>query len=299
MLTLDDAQVPSLGRWQDYFQLLKPRVMSLVVFTGLAGMLIAPRHTHPFLMLVAVLCIALSAGGAGAVNMWLERDRDARMTRTAKRPLPQGRVEPDDALFLGCAAILCSCALMGTGLNWLAAALLLSAALFYIFIYTIWLKPRTSQNIVIGGAAGALPPVIGWAAMTGEVSWLAISLFMVIFLWTPPHFWALALVRKDEYAAADLPMLPNTHGEQATKRQMLIYTALLAVAAYVPLFLGLHSIVLATGITLLNLHFGLLVWRFVQQPELDTGLAKKVFFTSIQYLFGYFLWLIILGFLQF
>src|SRR5258708_8618607 len=198
---------PSAGV-RDYVDLLKPRVMSLVVFTGLVGVLIAPGHIHPFAAALAVLAIALGSGAAGAINMWYERDLDALMTRTANRPLPAGRVPPDDALPLGVLLSIFSVLLMAVSTNYVAAALLAAAILFYVFIYTIWLKRRTPQNIVIGGAAGAFPPMIGWAAITGDVSAVGIALFLLIFLWTPPHFWALALYRSDDYRRACVPMLP-------------------------------------------------------------------------------------------
>ena len=212
------------ARVRDYVDLLKPRVMSLVVFTGLVGVLIAPVHLHPFAAGLAVMAIALGSGAAGAINMWYERDLDALMARTAGRPLPTGRVMPDDALALGLLLSAFSVLLMSLATNFVAAALLSAAILFYVFVYTIWLKRRTPQNIVIGGAAGAFPPVIGWAAATGDVSAVGIALFLLIFLWTPPHFWALALYRSDDYRRAGVPMMPVVAGPRETKRQMLAYT---------------------------------------------------------------------------
>src|SRR5205085_125823 len=226
------------ARVRDYVALLKPRVMSLVVFTGLVGLLIAPAHIHPFESFLAVLAIALGSGAAGAINMWYERDLDALMKRTANRPLPAGRVAPDDALGLGVLLSIFSVLLMALAANFVAAALLAAAILFYVFVYTIWLKRRTPQNIVIGGAAGAFPPMIGWAAATGEVSLVGVALFMLIFLWTPPHFWALALYRSDDYRRAGVPMLPVVAGARATKRQMLLYTLLLVPVALSPTLLG-------------------------------------------------------------
>jgi protoheme IX farnesyltransferase len=221
IMTVTDAGAAP-ARVRDYIDLLKPRVMSLVVFTGLIGVLIAPVHIHPFEAALAVLAIALGSGAAGAINMWYELDIDALMARTANRPLPAGRVAPDDAL----------------ATNFVAAALLVAAILFYVFVYTVWLKRRTPQNIVIGGAAGAFPPMIGWAAATGEVSLVGVALFLLIFLWTPPHFWALALYRSDDYRRAGVPMLPVVAGPRETKRQMLIYTLLLVPVALAPTLLG-------------------------------------------------------------
>jgi len=228
----------SSARVRDYVDLLKPRVMSLVVFTGLVGVMIAPGHLHPFAAALAVLAIALGSGAAGAINMWYERDLDALMTRTANRPLPTGRVAPDDALGLGVLLSIFSVLLMALATNFVAAALLVAAILFYVFIYTVWLKRRTPQNIVIGGAAGAFPPMIGWAAATGEVSLMGVALFLLIFLWTPPHFWALALYRSDDYRRAGVPMLPVVAGPRETKRQMLIYTLVLVPVALAPTLLG-------------------------------------------------------------
>jgi protoheme IX farnesyltransferase len=237
IMTITDARTAP-ARVRDYIDLLKPRVMSLVVFTGLVGVLIAPVHIHPFEAALAVLAIALGSGAAGAINMWYERDIDALMTRTANRPLPAGRVAPDDALGLGVLLSIFSVLLMALATNFVAAALLVAAILFYVFVYTVWLKRRTPQNIVIGGAAGAFPPMIGWAAATGDVSLVGIALFMLIFLWTPPHFWALALYRSDDYRRAGVPMLPVVAGPRETKRQMLIYTVVLVPVALAPTLLG-------------------------------------------------------------
>ncbi|MGH6618226.1 MAG: heme o synthase, partial [Alphaproteobacteria bacterium] len=220
-------EVTPFGELGDYIALMKPRVMSLVVFTGLAGMLVAPGHLHWLLASVAVLCIAVGAGASGAINMWYDRDIDAVMERTRRRPLPLGRIAPEEALTFGVVLASGSVFLMGVAVNWTAAALLALTVLFYVFVYTIWLKRRTPQNIVIGGAAGAFPPMIGWAAVTGDVSLESFTLFALIFMWTPPHFWALSLYRCGDYAAAGVPMLPVVAGKTETKRQMLIYTILL------------------------------------------------------------------------
>lgn len=225
---------------RDFFALLKPRVMSLVVFSGFAGMWVAPGFpaTHPFLIVVAILALAVGAGAAGAVNMWYERDIDAIMKRTNDRPLPTGRVHPDEALTFAIILSLLSVLTMGVALNWLAAGLLALANLFYVFIYTIWLKRRTPQNIVIGGAAGAFPPMIGWAAITGDIALLPALLFAIIFMWTPPHFWALSLFANEDYKRASIPMMPVTAGERATKLQMLAYTLLLLPLTVLPAILG-------------------------------------------------------------
>ena len=213
----------------DYIALLKPRVMSLVVFTGFAGLVVAPGSLHPLQAAVVVLCIAISAGAAGAINMWYERDIDALMERTRKRPIPAGRIAPNKALAFGVTLNVLPVLLMGLAVNWVAAALLAFAAGFYIFVYTIWLKRRTPQNIVIGGAAGALPPMIGWAAVTGSVSLESVALFLIIFMWTPPHFWALALLIRRDYAAAGIPMLPVVEGEASTHKAILMYTLILTM----------------------------------------------------------------------
>jgi protoheme IX farnesyltransferase len=271
----------------DYIALLKPRVMSLVVFSGLAGLVVAPGHLHPLLAAVAVLCIAVSAGAAGAINMWYDRDIDAVMSRTRDRPIPAGRVAPDAALGFGVFLSVAAVVMMGLSVNWLAAGLLAAASLFYVFVYTIWLKRRTPQNIVIGGAAGAFPPMIGWAAVTGEVSLASIALFLLIFMWTPPHFWALALYRRGDYAAAGVPMLPVVAGEAATKRQMLLYTLLLLPVALAPWALGIAGLVYGACAALLGLAFVGLALRVLREDGAGTGhrAAKQMFGFSILYLF--------------
>jgi protoheme IX farnesyltransferase len=241
---LTATPVTALG---DYIEILKPRVMSLVVFTGLVGLIVAPGHLHPILAAVAVLCIAIGAGAAGAINMWYDRDIDAIMRRTAGRPLPTGRMMPGEALGFGSVLAAGSVLMMGLAVNWVAAALLALTIGFYVFVYTIWLKRRTPQNIVIGGAAGAFPPLIGWAAVTGDVGWGAIALFAIIFLWTPPHFWALSLYRTDDYARAGVPMLPVVCGPRETKRQMLVYTLALWPASLAPWLLGMAGALYAVS----------------------------------------------------
>jgi protoheme IX farnesyltransferase len=227
----------------DFVALLKPRVMSLVVFTGFAGVIVAPGEIHPVIAAIAVLCIAIATGASGAINMWFEQDLDAKMDRTRNRPLPAGRMEPETALAFGVILAGGSVMVMALGVNWVAAALLALAIGFYVFVYTIWLKRRTPQNIVIGGAAGAFPPMIGWAAVTGDVSIGGIALFALIFMWTPPHFWALALYKCGDYEKAGVPMLPVVAGVLETKKQILLYTLLLFPVALIPWWIGTASAV--------------------------------------------------------
>jgi protoheme IX farnesyltransferase len=274
------------ARVRDYLELLKPRVMSLVVFTGLVGVLIAPAHLHPFEAALAVLAIALGSGAAGAINMWYERDLDALMTRTAGRPLPTGRVAPDDALGLGVLLSIFSVLLMALATNFVAAALLVAAILFYVFVYTIWLKRRTPQNIVIGGAAGAFPPMIGWAAATGDVSAVGLALFLLIFLWTPPHFWALALYRSDDYRRAGVPMLPVVAGARETKRQMLLYTLVLLPVALAPALLGAVGWIYGAVAAAMSVAFvghAIGVWR-TADDESGHPAARSMFKFSLLYL---------------
>jgi heme o synthase len=281
----DAAQLSAmpLATVGDYVEILKPRVMSLVVFTGLVGLAVAPGHIHPVLALMAVLCIAVGAGAAGAINMWYDRDIDAVMRRTAARPLPAGRMTPGEALGFGVVLAGGAVLIMGLAVNWIAAGLLALTIGFYVFVYTIWLKRRTPQNIVIGGAAGALPPVIGWAAVTGGVGWGAIALFTIIFLWTPPHFWALSLYRTEDYAKAGVPMLPVVAGARRTKRQMLFYTLLLWPAAAAPWLFGIAGPVYAVPALVLSTIF---TGTAVQVCR-DTGdrSARRMFAFSLLYLF--------------
>ena len=267
----------------DFVALLKPRVMSLVVFTGFAGMVAAPGHIHPLLAAIAVLCIAVGAGAAGAINMWYDRDIDALMTRTRDRPIPAGRMDPSETLAFGVVLSIGSVLTMALAVNFAAAALLALSIGFYVFVYTMWLKRRTPQNIVIGGAAGAFPPMIGWAAVTGDVGLASIALFLIIFMWTPPHFWALALFRAGEYARAGVPMLPVVAGTRATKLHILAYSALLVPVGTLPSFLGVTGLVYAATSVVLGLVFlagAVAVWR-------DDGdrAAKALFGYSIIYLF--------------
>jgi protoheme IX farnesyltransferase len=267
----------------DYVEVLKPRVMALVVFTGLVGLSVAPGHLHPVLAAVAVLCIAVGAGSAGAINMWYDRDIDALMRRTSRRPLPTGRMMPGEALGFGVVLGVGAVVVMGLALNSVAAALLAATILFYVFVYTIWLKRRTSQNIVIGGAAGAFPPMIGWAAATGEIGWGAIALFAIIFFWTPPHFWALSLYRVDDYAAAGVPMLPVVSGSRETRRQILLYTLVLWPVTVGPWLLGIAGDLYVTGALLLNAVFtGTAIQVFRDDSD---RCARRMFAFSLLYLF--------------
>ena len=284
------------AEWRDLIALTKPRVMTLVVFTGLCGLLAAPGHIHPVLGFTAILCIALGAGAAAALNMWYEADIDALMKRTASRPLPAGRMSRDAALHFGVGLGGFSVLLMGVAANWLAAAILAGSILFYVLVYTVWLKRRTPQNIVVGGAAGAFPPVIGWAAVTGDVSALPLILFALVFLWTPPHFWALALFVRPDYAAAGVPMLPVVAGSRATRRQIALYTLPMAAVAVAPWPLGLTGPVYGIAAALLSAWFGVLALQVLasradapaaMQPE------KRLFKYSILYLFVLFAALVV------
>jgi protoheme IX farnesyltransferase len=267
----------------DYITLLKPRVMFLVVFTGLAGLVAAPTTINPILAAVAVLAIALATGGAGAINMWYDRDIDAIMERTRSRPIPMGLIEPSNALAFGTIITVASICMMGLAVNWLSAGILALASFTYVFVYTIWLKRRSPQNIVIGGASGAFPPMIGWAAATNHVGLTAISLFMITFLWTPPHFWALSLYRCKDYARAGVPMMSVTAGPRSTKRQMLAYTVLLFPFAVAPYFLGAAGPIYLVGSGLLGLLF-IAAAIAVMRDETDKS-AKRMFGFSILYLF--------------
>ena len=280
------AAQPAQSRVGDYVALLKPRVMSLVVFTGFAGLVAAPGTLHPLLATVAVLCIAIGAGAAGAVNMWYDRDIDAVMQRTRRRPIPAGKVAPEEALAFGVTLTLFSVMLMGLAVNWTAAALLALANGFYVFVYTVWLKRRTPHNIVIGGAAGAFPPMIGWAAVTGAVSVESIALFMIIFMWTPPHFWALALYREGDYAKAGVPMLPVVAGKEETRRQILIYAAILVPFSLAPVALGMAGAIYGTVAAVMGGYFLWLALR-VRRAR-DDASARRLFGFSILYLFALF-----------
>ena len=277
--------------WRDFLALTKPRVMSLVVFSGLCGMLVAPVQLPLVLGFTAILCIALAAGACGALNQWYEVEVDAKMRRTAKRPLPAGRMERQSALHFGVGLGSFSVLLMGLATNWLAAALLAISILFYVLVYTVWLKPRTAQNIVIGGAAGAFPPLIGWVAATGHVAALPLLLFAIIFLWTPPHFWALSLFVRSDYAAAGIPMLPVVAGVQNTRRQILLYSLPTAAAAVAPWLLGLTGAIYGTCAALLSFVFVVLAARVAGNRATESSgmdAEKHLFAYSVFYLFALF-----------
>ena len=283
------TQLPA--EWRDFFALTKPRVMSLVIFTGLCGLLAAPGTIHPVLGFTAILCIALGAGGAAALNQWWEADIDAGMKRTSARPLPAGRMNRTDARDFGILISGASVMVMGLGVNWLAAAILALSIFYYAVIYTIWLKPRTPQNIVIGGGAGAFPPMIGWVAVTGDITLMPLLLFLIIFMWTPPHFWALALFVKTDYANVGIPMMPVVRGEASTRRQILAYSILLVPVAAAPWFIGGTSYVYGIASLALTLAFLALSLpvAFRQTGENDTMKPeKRLFAFSIIYLFALF-----------
>jgi protoheme IX farnesyltransferase len=278
------------GSVGDYIALMKPRVMALVVFTAAVGMAIAPGGQHPALAVIALICIAVGAGASGALNMWYDADIDAKMQRTAARPIPRGHVAPEEALAFGVVLAVGSVAVLGLLVNWTAGALLALTIAYYLFVYTMWLKRRTPQNIVIGGAAGAFPPAIGWAAMTGSVGLEAVVLFLIVFLWTPPHFWALALYRARDYERAGVPMLPVVAGPDATRRQIVVYAALLAPVALAPAFMGFGGPLYAfaaIGLGALLLALALQVWRVREGRDADRA-ARQLFGFSILYLFGLF-----------
>ncbi|MEO6433284.1 MAG: heme o synthase [Sphingomicrobium sp.] len=277
--------------WRDILALTKPRVMSLVVFTALCGLLAAPVMPPLALGFTAILCIALGAGACGALNQWYEADIDSKMRRTAKRPLPDGRMDREVALHFGVGLSVFSVLLMGVATNWLAAALLTISILFYVTIYTIWLKPRTAQNIVIGGAAGAFPPLIGWVAATGHMALLPWLLFLIIFLWTPPHFWALSLFVRSDYANAGIPMLPVVAGPQPTRRQVFLYSLPMAAAAIAPWPLGLTGSIYGVAVSALSLVFvALSVPVLLNRATEPSAMApeKRLFAFSVVYLFALF-----------
>lgn len=281
--------------WRDLFALTKPRVMSLVIFTGLCGLLAAPQSIHPVLGFTAILCIAMGAGGAAALNQWWEADIDAGMKRTAQRPIPQGRLDRTTARDF--AGVLCAASvfLMGFAISWLAAAILAISIVYYAVVYTIWLKPRTPQNIVIGGGAGAFPPLIGWIAATGHITPMPVVLFTIIFIWTPPHFWALALFVKTEYAKVGIPMMPVVAGERSTRRQILGYSVVLLPLSALPWWLpgdehtgaiyGISALVLSTGFLALATRVGL---RERTGPDDSMKPEKQLFAYSVLYLFALF-----------
>jgi protoheme IX farnesyltransferase len=283
----------------DFFALLKPRVMSLVVFTAFVGLMIAPGTVHPFLGAVSILCIAVGAGASGALNMWYDADIDAVMSRTAKRPIPAGRVSQNEALTFGLILSAFAVLTLGTLVNWVAAGLLAFTIFFYAVVYTMWLKRSTPQNIVIGGAAGAFPPMIGWACVTGSISLESVVLFLIIFLWTPPHFWALALFKQNDYGAAGIPMMPNVAGVKSTKRQIVAYAFATAIVGILPYTMGYASPVYGLLSTVAGLGFvwhSLQVYRMADDDRVMKP-AKSMFRFSLLYLFVLFATLLVDGML--
>jgi protoheme IX farnesyltransferase len=293
------------AHWRDFFALTKPRVMSLVIFTGLCGLLAAPVHIHPVLGFTAILCIAMGAGGAAALNQWWEADIDAVMKRTAGRPLPTGKMDRTSARDFGGLLSAASVFLMGFAVGWLAAAILAVSIFYYAVIYTIWLKPRTPQNIVIGGGAGAFPPLIGWVAATGDITLMPVLLFAIIFFWTPPHFWALALFVQSDYAKVGIPMMPVVAGETSTRRQILFYAALLLPLSLLPWWIGGAGAVYGASAAVLSGLFLLLSLRVGLRRRHPDGDAmkpeKQLFAWSVIYLFALFTalvadrWLLVQG----
>ena len=288
---------PSLAEAGDYLALMKPRVMSLVVFTAFVGMALAPGHIHPVLAFTALLCISVGAGAAGALNMWFDADVDALMKRTRARPVPRGRIQPGEAFAFGMTLAGFSICVLGLLVNWFAAALLAFTIFFYVVIYTILLKPMTPQNIVIGGASGAMPPVLGWAAVTGDVSADALLLFLIIFAWTPPHFWALALYRKLEYAKVGMPMLPVTHGDKYTRLHVLLYTFILIAVTLLPYATQMSGLIYLVGAGILDAVF--LYYAIRIYVDYSDQLAKKTFRYSILYLAALFAVLLIDHYIRF
>jgi heme o synthase len=305
MLQTDEAVISplsaSLGQsgdgileadYRDWIALLKPRVLSLVVFSGLVGLIVAPGHLHPVLAFTAILCITVAAGACGAINMWYDRDIDAIMRRTRNRPIPAGRIHPDAALGFGVTLAAGSVIIMGLAVNIPAAFILALSVCFYVFVYTVWLKRRTPQNIVIGGAAGAFPPVIGWVAVTGSVDLMPLVLFGIIFIWTPPHFWSLALWANDDYRRAGVPMLPVVAGAKETRRQILLYTIILVPLTLAPYFMGFSGAAYGITAAVLGLVFLERVYRVITDKQDTKGNsltgdvpAKAAFKYSVLYLF--------------
>ncbi|MBS7792914.1 heme o synthase [Roseococcus sp. SDR] len=292
MSDVTTTDIAGASEVRDWITLLKPRVLTLVVYTGIIGLLVAPGAMHPVLAITAILCITVAAGAAGAMNMWYDRDIDSVMRRTIKRPIPTGRISADAALTYGVLLAVGSVVLMALATNWLAAGVLAFSIFFYVVIYTMWLKRRTPQNIVIGGAAGAFPPLIGWVAVTGSIEPLPLVLFAIIFMWTPPHFWALSLWAHQDYERAGVPMLPVTHGARETRKQVVIYTVLLVPLTLAPWLMGFNTWVYGVVAALLGANFlrhAWLTWRD-EQDEAGVSLtkdmpAKRCFKYSISYLF--------------
>ena len=282
------------AEFTDYFALLKPRVMSLVIFTAAVGLFVAPGNTHPFIAFTSILFIAVGGGASGALNMWFDHDIDALMRRTSERPVPMGSIKPGEALSFGLWLSFISVTMLGLAANWFAAGLLAFTIFFYVVVYTMWLKRLTPQNIVIGGAAGAFPPMIGWVVATGQVSTESLMMFMLIFLWTPPHFWALALFMNDEYTEAGVPMLTVTHGENKTRRHIMLYTFLLVPVAIGLAFTSIGGLIYLFTAVILNIRFVNGAWNLTKRDEnvskLDNNLKERKFFRqSLSYLFLHFL----------
>lgn len=299
MTYMDDrAGIPAMAggaRVEDYLALLKPRVMSLVVFTALVGMLVAPGAINPVIGFIAIVCIAIGAGASGSLNMWYDADIDAVMSRTLNRPIPAGRMVKEDALAFGIVLSVFSVTLLSLATNWVAGGFLAFTIFFYAVVYTMWLKRSTPQNIVIGGAAGAFPPMVGWAAVTGTLSWESFALFLIIFLWTPPHFWALALYKQGDYGAAGVPMMPNVAGEASTKRQIFVYSLILGASSLLPIVLGFSSWIYGAVALVTGFGFVWLALRLLRAPDNVTMKrnARSLFTFSLSYLFVLFLALLI------
>ncbi|NNE21509.1 MAG: protoheme IX farnesyltransferase [Rhizobiales bacterium] len=283
------------GAVEDFWALLKPRVMSLVIFTALVGIVVAPGGIHPWLGMIALLCIAVGAGASGALNMWFDADIDAIMKRTASRPVPAGRVLPGEALTFGMWLATASVLMLGVTVNWVAAGLLAFTIFFYAVIYTMWLKRSTPQNIVIGGAAGAFPPMVGWTAVTGSIDLASLSLFAIIFMWTPPHFWALALFRSNDYERAGVPMMPNVAGHDETRRLILYYALAMIPVTLSPLLFGFAGWLYGIAGFALSVTFAWYAWRVYAQREGEAAdrAAKKLFGYSIIFLFAVFATLLV------
>ncbi len=290
IIDAEDAAGMSEATAGDFFALLKPRVMSLVVFTAFVGLVSAPVAVNPFIAVTAILAIAIGAGASGALNMWYDADIDRLMMRTASRPVPSGRIKPGEALAFGLVLSVLSVMTLGVLVDWLAASLLAFTIFFYVVVYTMWLKRWTPQNIVIGGAAGAFPPVIGWAAATGTVGFESVVLFLIIFLWTPPHFWALALFKADEYGRAGIPMMPNVAGQVSTRRQIFAYSVILAIVGVLPWMLGYVGVAYGAAAAMLGACFVWYAWQVLRMDDADRVMrpAKMLFAYSLLYLFAIF-----------
>ncbi len=279
--------VYSSGSVYDYFTLMKPRVMSLVIFTSFVGLILSPLAINPFLACIAIICIAIGAGASGALNMWFDADIDSIMKRTSNRPIPSGNISKSEALTYGIIMAAGSVYVMGVLINWFSAIFLAFTIFFYVFIYTIWLKRKTIQNIVIGGAAGAFPPVIGWISTEASITLEPILLFLIIFLWTPPHFWALAIVTSNEYEKANIPMMPNVMGNKVTINRILVYSIIMSFTAISPYFIDMVSIIYLIPVSILSLTFVFLAVRLYVSKN-DKSIknhSKKLFIYSIYYLF--------------